>query len=82
MGGANEPDRSPALTVCRCERRGKGDDPALRSRAPRGEGVRESTLAGHWSPLTLLGAMREEGLLATMFGESPTDGDALGAYLG
>ena len=51
-------------------------------RAPRGERVREATPAGHWSTLTLLGAMSEEGVLATMIGESPTDGDVLGAYLG
>lgn len=51
-------------------------------RAPRGEWVREATPAGHWSPLTLLEEMSEEGLLATMIGESPTDGDVLGAYLG
>ena len=35
-------------------------------RAPRGEWVREATPAGRWSPLTLVGAMREKGVLATM----------------
>src|ERR1035437_7851740 len=44
-------------------------------RAPRGERVREAAPAGHWSTLTLLGAMSAEGLLATMTVESPTDGD-------
>ena len=50
-------------------------------RAPRGEWVREATPAGHWSTLTLLGAMSTEGLLATMTVESPTDGDVFLAYL-
>jgi transposase len=50
-------------------------------RAPRGERVREATPAGHWSTLTLLGAMSTEGLLATMTVESPTDGDVMRAYL-
>jgi transposase len=50
-------------------------------RAPRGERVREATPAGHWSTLTLLGAMSAKGLLATMTVESPTDGDVMRAYL-
>jgi len=50
-------------------------------RAPRGERVREATPAGHWSTLTLLGAMSREGLLATMTVESPTDGDVFLTYL-
>ena len=50
-------------------------------RAPRGERVREATPAGHWSTLTLLGAMTRRGLLATMTVESPTDGDVFLAYL-
>lgn len=50
-------------------------------RAPRGERVREATPAGHWSTLTLLGAMSTEGWLATMTVESPTDGDVFLAYL-
>ena len=50
-------------------------------RAPRGERVREATPAGHWSTLTLLGAMSTEGLVATMTVESPTDGDVMRAYL-
>ncbi len=50
-------------------------------RAPRGERVRETMPAGHWSTLTLLGAMSTEGLLATMTVESPTDGDVFLAYL-
>ena len=50
-------------------------------RAPRGERVREATPAGHWSTLTLLGAMTAEGLLATMRVESPTEGDVFLAYV-
>lgn len=50
-------------------------------RAPRGERVREATPAGHWSTLTLLGAMSSQGVLATMTVESPTDGDVFLAYL-
>jgi len=50
-------------------------------RAPRGERVREATPAGHWSTLTLLGAMSREGLVASMTVESPTDGEVMGAYV-
>ena len=50
-------------------------------RAPRGERVREATPAGHWSTLTVLGAMSCQGLLATMTVESSTDGDVFLAYL-
>ncbi len=50
-------------------------------RAPRGERVREATPAGHWSTLTLLGAMTPQGMLASMTVESPTDGDVFRAYL-
>ena len=48
---------------------------------PRGERVREATPAGHWSTLTLLGAMSAEGLVATMTVESPTDGEVMRAVL-
>jgi hypothetical protein len=51
-------------------------------RAPRGERVREATPAGHRTSLTLLGAVAEKELLVTMIGESPTDRDVVGAYLG
>ncbi len=43
--------------------------------------MREATPAGHWSTLTVLGAMTRQGLLATMTVESPTDGDVFLAYL-
>ena len=44
-------------------------------RAPRGERIREATPAGHWNTLTLWGAMTQQGMLASMTVESPTDGD-------
>ena len=50
-------------------------------RALRGERVREATPTGHWSTLTLLGALTSQGLLASMTVESPTDGDIFLAYL-
>jgi len=50
-------------------------------RAPRGERVREATPGGHWSTLTVLGAMSCQGLLATMTVECSTDGDVFLAYL-
>ena len=50
-------------------------------RAPCGERIREATPAGHWSTLTLLGAMSRDGMLASMTVESPTDGDVFLAYL-
>ena len=50
-------------------------------RAPSGERIREAAPAGHWSTLTLLGALTPEGILASMTVESPTDGDVFLAYL-
>jgi len=50
-------------------------------RAPRGERVPEATPAGHWSTLTLLGALSSQGVLASMTVESATDGDVFLAYL-
>jgi transposase len=50
-------------------------------RAPCGERVREATPAGHWSTLTLLGAMNRAGMVASMTVESPTDGEVFLAYL-
>ena len=50
-------------------------------RAPRGERVREATPAYHGSTLTLLGAMTQQGMLASMSVESSTDGDVFLAYL-
>ena len=50
-------------------------------RAPSGERVREATPAGHWSTLTLLGAMSSQGRLASRTVESATDGEVFLAYL-
>ena len=50
-------------------------------RAPSGERVREATPAGHWSTLTLLGALTSRGVLASMTVESSTDGEVFLAYL-
>ena len=50
-------------------------------RAPSGERVHEGTPAGHWSTLTLLGAMSRKGMLASMTVDSSTDGDIFLAYL-
>ena len=50
-------------------------------RAPVGERISEATPAGHWSTLTLLGAMSREGMVASMTVESPTDGEVFLAYL-
>ncbi len=50
-------------------------------RALSGERVREATPAGHWSTLTLLGALTSRGVLASMTVESPTDGEVFLAYL-
>ena len=50
-------------------------------RAVRGERVAEGTPAGHWRTLTVLGAIRMSGWVATMMIEAATDGDIFLAYL-
>jgi len=50
-------------------------------RATRGQRVREGTPAGHWRTLTVLGAIRQTGWVATMTIEAATDGDIFQAYL-
>lgn len=50
-------------------------------RAARGERVGEGTPAGHWRTLTVLGAIRLSGWVATMTIEAATDGDIFLAYL-
>jgi transposase len=50
-------------------------------RAFDGERVCEGTPGGHWRTLTVLGAVRQSGWVATMTIESPTDGDVFLAYL-
>lgn len=50
-------------------------------RAPGGERVGEGTPAGHWRTLTMLGAVRWSGWVATMTIEAATDGEIILAYL-
>ena len=50
-------------------------------RAPLGERIREAIPAGHCKTLTLLGAMTQHGMLASMTVEGPTDGEVFLAYL-
>jgi len=50
-------------------------------RAPQGERVCEGTPGGHWRTLTVLGAIRASGWVATMTIEAATDGDIFLAYL-
>jgi len=50
-------------------------------RAARGERVAEGTPAGHWRTLTVLGAIRMSGWVATMTIEAATDGEIFLAYL-
>lgn len=50
-------------------------------RATRGERVHEGTPAGHWRTLTVLGAIRQSGWVATMTIEAATDGDIFQTYL-
>jgi transposase len=50
-------------------------------RAFDGQRVCEGTPGGHWRTLTVLGAVRQSGWVATMTIESPTDGDVFLAYL-
>jgi transposase len=50
-------------------------------RALDGKRVGEGTPGGHWRTLTVLGAVRQSGWIATMAIESPTDGDVFLAYL-
>ncbi len=49
-------------------------------RAARGERVREGTPAGRWRTLTVLGALRLSGWVATMTVEAATDGEIFLAY--
>jgi transposase len=50
-------------------------------RGPRGQRVTEGTPGGHWRTLTVLGAIRRTGWVATMTIEAATDGDIFLAYL-
>jgi transposase len=44
-------------------------------RAPAGQRVEEATPQSHWRTLTVLGAITQKGVVASMTIESPTDGD-------
>lgn len=50
-------------------------------RAPGGERVGEATPQSHWRTLTVLGAITQQGVLASMTIESPTDGDVFLAFV-
>ncbi len=50
-------------------------------RAQRGVRVHEGTPCGHWRTLTVLGAIRTSGWVATMTIEAATDGDIFRAYV-
>lgn len=50
-------------------------------RAPRGQRVGESTPQGHWRTLTVLSAITQKGVLASMTIEEATDGDVFLAYV-
>lgn len=50
-------------------------------RAQGGQRVTEGTPAGHWRTLTVLGAVRRAGWVATMTIEAATDGEIFLAYL-
>lgn len=49
--------------------------------AEKGEKIPEAIPAGHWRSFTLLGAMTQSGLLATMTLEDATDTDVFLAFL-
>jgi transposase len=48
---------------------------------PRSDRVREAVPAGHWRTLTVLAALTNQGILASMSIESPTDGDVFLAFV-
>jgi transposase len=50
-------------------------------RARRGARVGEGTPCGHWRTLTVLGAIRTSGWVATMTIEAATDGEIFLAYI-
>ena len=50
-------------------------------RAPAGERVGEATPQSHWRTLTVLSAITQKGVLASMTIEDSTDGDVFLAYL-
>lgn len=50
-------------------------------RAPSGERVGEATPQSHWRTLTVVGAITQQGVLASMTIESPTDGEVFLAFV-
>ena len=50
-------------------------------RSAPGQRVREGAPAGHWRTLTMLGAMSQDGVLASMTIPEPTDGDIFLAFV-
>lgn len=50
-------------------------------RAPGGQRVGEATPQSHWHTLTVLGAITQKGVLASMTIEDATDGDVFLAYV-
>ena len=53
----------------------------LYGRAEGGPRVQDTVPGGHWKMLTILGAMDDNGMLATMTVEAATDGEVFLAYL-
>ncbi len=53
----------------------------LYGRCLGGERIRETTPSGHWTMLTILGAMSLRGMIATMTIEEATDADIFLAYV-
>lgn len=53
-----------------------------RGRAPRGERVEGSVPQGHWRTLTMLGALRLDGVAAAATVDAATDTDVFQAFVG
>src|SRR5436190_119751 len=53
----------------------------LYGRSPRGERAKGTVPHGHWTKLSVLGALGHEGMLAAMSVQAATDGAVFRAYL-
>jgi len=53
----------------------------LRARAVGGRRIQEATPGGHWKIMTILGAMSQNGIVAAMTIEEPTDGPIFLGYI-
>jgi transposase len=53
----------------------------LRARAVGGRRIQEATPGGHWKIMTILGAMSQNGIIAAMTIEEPTDGPIFLGYI-